>query len=76
MNQEIKRHQELQEVQWKVQEVFIIAFQRNYTAQRTIQVLKSMFDNIEEEELDRQFREKYKNGVVPNTSWCYEHDWE
>ena len=56
---EFKRHQELQELQGKVQEVFIMAFQREYTAERTIQVLQSMFDSINEEELDRQFWIKY-----------------
>jgi hypothetical protein len=35
-----------------------------------------MFSSREEEELDRQFREKYNTGVVHTASWCYEHDWE
>lgn len=61
---DFKKHQELQELQGKVQEVFIIAFQKQYTAEKTIQVLKCLFDGIEEEELDRQFREKYNTGVV------------
>lgn len=59
MNLEIKRHQELQDIKGKVEEVFIIAGQRQYTAEKTIQVLQTMFDSIQEEELDRKFREKY-----------------
>lgn len=59
MELEIKRHQKLQELQGKVQEVFIFALNNKYTAEKTIQVLQSMFDWIEEEELDKQFRIKY-----------------
>jgi len=55
---DFKKHQELQELQGKVQEVFIFAFQNKYTSEKTIQVLKKMFDSLEEEDLDRKFREK------------------
>lgn len=64
MNWEIARHQELQALQWEVQEVFIMAQQRNLSADRVIDILKTMFDSREEEELDRQFWEKYNSGVV------------
>ena len=57
----IVEHQKVQELQGKVQEVFILAFQNQYTAEKTIQVLQTMFSCIEEEELDRKFWEKYNS---------------
>ena len=76
MGNEITRHQQVQELQGKVQEVFRVAFQNQYTAEKTIQVLQTMFSSIEEEELDRQFWEKYNSGVVHTATCCYEHDGE
>lgn len=64
MNCEIARHQELQKLQWEVQEVFIMAQQRKLSSDRVIDILKSMFDTRKEEELDKQFWEKYNSGVV------------
>ena len=66
MEGEIKRHQEVQALQGEVQEVFINEFQRWYNADRTIQVLKSMFDAREEEQKDKEFWEKY-NATVDNS---------
>lgn len=64
METQITRHQELQTLQGEIQEVFTMAYQRQLSTDRVIDILKSMFTMREEEELDRQFREKYNTGVV------------
>jgi hypothetical protein len=58
----------LEKLEGEIQEVFILAHQRQYTAQKVIDILKTMFSSREEEELDRQFREKYNTGVVHTAS--------
>ena len=59
MEKEIRRHKGVQALQGEVQDVFRIALQRWYDADRTIDVLKSLFDAREEEEKDKEFWEKY-----------------
>lgn len=59
IQERIDTHQDLQELQGKVQEIFILAFNNKYTQEKTIQVLQNLFSCIEEENLDRAFREKY-----------------
>jgi len=68
MQKRIDEHQSVQELQGKVQEIFILAFQREYTAEKTMQVLKTMIDSLEDEELDRKFWEKYnlRGATQPN----------
>lgn len=59
MEKEIQRHQELQELQWKVQEIFINSFNSQFDVQKTIKVIKNLFNEIEEEEIDRKFWLRY-----------------
>jgi len=66
----------LENLEGEIQEVFILAHQRQYTAEKVIDILKTMFNSREEEELDRQFWEKYNTGVVHTATCCYEHDGE
>jgi hypothetical protein len=56
---QIRTHQDLQTLQGEVNEVFQIALQRGYTAEKTIDVIKAKFDAREEEEMDKEFWEKY-----------------
>jgi len=68
--------EELNKLQSEIQEVFIMATQKKLSADRVIDILKTMFNSREEEELDRQFWEKYNTGVVHTATCCYEHDGE
>lgn len=54
-----EQHHEVQKLQWEIQEIFILAYQRNYTAERVMDILRCMFTTREEEELDKKFWEKH-----------------
>jgi len=59
MEKEIQRHQEVQKLQWELQDIFINAYDKRYDVQKTIDIIKILFDMREEEFLDEQFRMKY-----------------
>lgn len=59
MEKEIKRHQEVQELQWKIQEIFINAYDKKYDVQKTIDIIKLLFETREDDVLDKKFWERY-----------------
>jgi len=59
MQIEIQRHQWVQELQGQIQEIFIVAYKNKYTIEKTIDVIKCLFDTRQDEILYAQFRSKY-----------------
>ena len=57
----IDKHQDLQQLQWEIQEIFILAFKNKYTVEKTTDIIKSLFSMREDDELDKMFWIKYWN---------------
>lgn len=59
MEKEIQRHQEVQKLQWEIQEIFINAYDKKYDVQKTMDIIKLLFETREDDILDKQFWSKY-----------------
>ena len=57
----INEHQELQQLQWEIQEIFIISFRNKYTVEKTQDIIKSLFSMKEDDESYKMFWIKYLN---------------